>query len=135
MLLPLSYSRKKITTTKKNCDPIAFGDFSIVATESGRITHEQLVSLRHFFLHRFKKQAKVWLRTFSSTPITKKSDGVRLGTGKGPLKYWVCSVRSGQNLLEVKSCKNLTVFSMNFPVKCKLSINAFFLSKKSRWVL
>jgi large subunit ribosomal protein L16 len=132
MILPQNYSRKKITIIKKNSDSLAFGDFSIVAAESGRVTHEQLESLRRFFAHKFKKQAKVWLRTFSSTPITKKPEGVRLGIGKGPLKYWVCSVRAGQNLLEIKSCKNSTASLITPPAKHKLSINTFFLSKKFR---
>ena len=59
MLLQPSYCRKKITTTKKNGDSVALGDFSIVSRESGRVKHSQLQSLRFSLSRKLKKQAKV----------------------------------------------------------------------------
>ena len=59
MILQPSYCRKKITTTKKNVDSIALGDFSIVSRESGRVKRSQLESLRFYLSRKFKKQAKV----------------------------------------------------------------------------
>jgi ribosomal protein L16/L10AE len=54
-----SYSRKKITINKKNPESLALGDFSIVAKESGRLTHKQLDSLRRALLRKLKKEARV----------------------------------------------------------------------------
>ena len=135
MKLRLSYSRKKITTTKKSSDSLAFGDYSIASKRSGRITHNQLESLRFCLLRKFRKQAKFWFRVSSSTPITKKPEGVRLGIGKGPVKFYVCSVRAGQNLVEIKSNKSTKLVTTLPTFRSKLSINTFLLTKRSRWVL
>ena len=83
-----SYSRKKVKTIKKKqTDLLAFGDFSVVAQTSGRVTQKQLESFRCFIARTLKKEAKVWVCSFPSIPVTKKPDGVRLGTGKGSVKY------------------------------------------------
>lgn len=54
-----NFARKKIALNKKIIDPFALGDFSIVASESGRITNRQIESVRRLLRRYLKKQAKI----------------------------------------------------------------------------
>ena len=59
----------------------------LVAAESGKVTNFQLEALRRFLRRFLKKKAQIFFRVFPSVPITKKPNDVRLGRGKGNLKY------------------------------------------------
>jgi ribosomal protein L16/L10AE len=54
-----NYSRKKITVNQKQPDSFAFGDFSVVAKESGRVTQKQLEYLKRFLQRKLKKESKI----------------------------------------------------------------------------
>ena len=44
-------------------------------------------SIRRFLRRTLKKKAQIFFRIFPNTPITKKPNDIRLGRGKGNLKY------------------------------------------------
>ena len=102
-----SFSRKKQATFKSKTNKMNFGDFSLIALESGKITNFQIESIRRFLRRFLKKKAKINFRVFPSMPITKKPNEVRLGRGKGPLKYWACFINKGDCLLEIKGSNAL----------------------------
>ena len=58
-----------------------------VAKESGIITNFQLESIRRFLRRFLKKKAQLFFRIFPNISITKKPNEIRLGRGKGKLKY------------------------------------------------
>ena len=66
---------------------INFANLCIVAEQSGTLTNFQLEALRRFLRRYLKKKAQLFFRLFVSRPITKKPNEVRLGRGKGGLKY------------------------------------------------
>jgi large subunit ribosomal protein L16 len=49
-----------------------------------------------------KRKNKIKLFVNIDKPLTSKSLGVRMGKGKGSLKYWGCAVRKGQLLFQIK---------------------------------
>jgi large subunit ribosomal protein L16 len=76
--------------TAKNINKITnpqFANFCIVANQSGIITNFQMESIRRYLRRYLKKKAQIFFRIFPNTPITKKPNEVRLGRGKGNLKY------------------------------------------------
>jgi large subunit ribosomal protein L16 len=83
-----SFSGKKVSSKiagKKTL--LRFSSFCLVASESGIITNFQIESIRRFLRRFLKKKAQIFFRLFPNTPITKKPNEVRLGRGKGKLKY------------------------------------------------
>ena len=72
-------------------DPFAtvysFANLSIIAEQSGFLTNFQIEALRRFLRRYLKKKAQLFFRIFVNRPITKKPNEVRLGRGKGGLKY------------------------------------------------
>ena len=130
-----SFSRRKIKVDHKQPDFLSLGDFSIVAIEPGRVTSRQIEAVRRLLRRRLKKQARIWIRIFPSLPITKKPEEVRMGKGKGSVKYWVSPVRAGQILFEIKGCKHTVAKEAVDLAKVKLSVNTTFLYKHSRWIL
>ena len=49
-----------------------------------------------------KRGGKVWIRVFPDKPITKKPTETRMGTGKGPVEYYVAVVKPGRVLFEME---------------------------------
>ena len=64
-----------------------YGNIALVAKQSGKITNYQLEAIRRFLRRFLKKKAQIFFRIFPNTPITKKPNDVRLGRGKGNVKY------------------------------------------------
>jgi len=83
-----SFSGKKLIKDKIKKHVIQrFSNTCLIACESGIITNFQIESVRRFLRRYLKKKAQIFFRIFPNLPITKKPNEVRLGRGKGPLKY------------------------------------------------
>jgi large subunit ribosomal protein L16 len=80
---------------------LAFGDFGLVATESGRLTARQLEAGRIAISRSVKRGGKLWLRVFPHLPLTKKPAETRMGSGKGSPELWVCMILPGRVLFEM----------------------------------
>ena len=83
-------------------DRVAFGEFGMKATESGRITARQIEAARRTITRHIKRGGKVWIRIFPDKPITKKPLEVRQGKGKGNVEYWVAQIKPGMVLFELE---------------------------------
>eukprot|EP00798_Chlamydomonas_sp_ICE-L_P010404 gene10404-8352_t len=72
---------------------------------------------------KIKKSARLWIRIAATVPVTKKSEGVRMGKGKGAISFYCTPVRPGQILFEMDRLpKAVAVAAMNsiqakFPVR------------------
>jgi large subunit ribosomal protein L16 len=83
-----SFSGKKISANRQNDFNLnKYGNIALVAEESGKVTNFQLESTRRFLRRFLKKKAQIFYRIFPNIPITKKPNDVRLGRGKGNIKY------------------------------------------------
>jgi len=99
-----SFSAKKLTAkTVAKVKSNKYGNISLIAYETGKITNFQIESIRRFLRRFLKKKAQIFFRIFPNTPITKKPNDIRLGRGKGNLKYWACLVKKGTTLVEIRS--------------------------------
>ena len=80
---------------------LAYGDLGIQATDSGWITSNQIESARKAIVRETKRKGKTWLRVFPHKPITKKSDEVKRGGGKGEVNGYVAVIRRGTIIFEL----------------------------------
>lgn len=58
------------------------GNFAIQAAESGKLTYKQIEACRRTIRRGLGKLAKLWIRSFTSRPVTSKSIASRMGRVK-----------------------------------------------------
>ena len=80
---------------------LSFGSFGIKSLQSKWITGRQIEAARVAVTRHMQRQGQVWVRIFPDKPITKKPAEVRMGKGKGAVKYWAAVVKPGRIMFEV----------------------------------
>jgi large subunit ribosomal protein L16 len=78
------------------------GEYGLQATECGWLTSRQIEAARVAMTRFVKRGGKIWIRVFPDKPITKKPAETRMGTGKGPVEYYVAVVKPGRILYEME---------------------------------
>jgi large subunit ribosomal protein L16 len=97
------------------------GSFGLSATECGWLTSRQIEAARYV-----KRGGKLWIRVFPDKPITKKPAETRMGTGKGPVEYYVAVIKPGRVLFEIEgvtdeqAAKAFSLAAHKLPVSTKL---------------
>ena len=102
------------------------GDFGIVAMEPAWIRSNQIEAARVAINRYLRREGKVWIDMFPDKPVTSKPIGVRMGSGKGAVEYYVATVKPGRVLFEVagvpeeKAREALRLATHKLPIKCKI---------------
>lgn len=81
---------------------IAFGDFALQSQGQERITSRQIEAARQAMTRYIKRGGKIWIRVFPHTPVTRKPQDVKMGSGKGNPEFYVAKVRPGTILFEMQ---------------------------------
>jgi large subunit ribosomal protein L16 len=107
MLLPKKTKYRKVRIGKNEGNAtrgnyIAFGDFALQSQSNERITSRQIESARQAMTRYIKRGGKIWIRIFPHTPVTKKPQDVKMGSGKGNPEYFAAKVKAGTVLFEMK---------------------------------
>lgn len=80
---------------------ISFGNYGLQALENERITSRQIESARRAMTRYIKRGGKIWIRIFPHTPVTRKPQDVKMGSGKGNPEFFVAKVKVGTILFEM----------------------------------
>ena len=105
---------------------IAYGDYGLVATEPCWIRSNQIEAARVALTRYIKRGGQVWIKIFPDKPVSTKPIGVRMGSGKGAVEYWVAVVKPGRVLFEIggideANAKEALRLAMHkLPLKCKI---------------
>lgn len=112
-------NKKIIRKTYENkSNRVRFGDFGIQSLAYGFLTVKQIEAVRRTITGRLKRKVKVWIRAYPDYARTAKPKEVRMGRGKGNVDHWVCYVKPGRILFEVKSREPLTINeALKFSIK------------------
>ena len=145
MLMPKRVKHRKVMrgrmkgrATRGNF--LAYGDFGLVATEPCWMTANQIEAARIAMTRFIKRGGKVWIKVFPDTPITQKPLGVRMGSGKGNVEYWVAVVKPDRVLFEMSGVSEavareaLRLASHKLPCKTKVIVREGYVdpvNKKS----
>lgn len=81
---------------------IAFGEYALQAQGHDRITSRQIEAARQAMTRYIKRGGKIWIRIFPHTPVTRKPQDVKMGSGKGSPEFFVAKVRPGTILFEMQ---------------------------------
>ena len=135
MLLPKRVKHRKqhrgrMTGRAMRGNRIAHGDFGLVALEPAWITNRQIEAARIAMTRYIKRGGQVWIKIFPDKPITAKPLGVRMGSGKGAVEYWVAVVKPGRVMFEISGVPEetareaLRLASHKLPCNCKIVTKA-----------
>lgn len=104
---------------------IAFGDFALQSQANERITGRQIEASRQAMTRHIERGGKIWIRIFPHTPVTRKPQDVKMGSGKGNPEFFVAKVKAGTILFEMKGVKEevareaMRLASHKLPIKTK----------------
>ncbi len=107
MLMPKRQKHRKVFKGKIRGvatvgNQISFGQYGLQAQGHERITSRQIESARQAMTRYVKRGGKIWIRIFPHTPVTRKPQDVKMGSGKGNPEFFVAKVRPGTILFEMQ---------------------------------
>lgn len=80
---------------------VTYGDFGLMAETHGEFSARQIEATRKVLARSTKRAGQVWIMVFPDHPITQKAPGVKMGSGKGDIKEYVCKIQPGRILFEL----------------------------------
>jgi len=130
MLLPNRMKHRKVRKGKirgvaTSGNYIAFGDYALQSQSQERITSRQIEAARQAMTRYIKRGGKIWIRIFPHTPVTRKPQDVKMGSGKGNPEFYVAKVRPGTIMFEMQGVPEdvareaMRLASHKLPVKTK----------------
>lgn len=107
MLMPKRQKHRKVFKGKIRGvatvgNQISFGQYALQAQGHERITSRQIESARQSMTRHVKRGGKIWIRIFPHTPVSRKPQDVKMGSGKGNPEFYVAKVRPGTVLFEMQ---------------------------------
>lgn len=118
-------SIKKIT----NKSSLYFGKFGIKSLETKRMDPKTIEAIRRILTRKFRRKAKIRINTFPDIPVTQKSAESRMGKGKGAVQYWVCPIKRGQTLFQIKKISKISAKQVSKSLIYKIPQKIKFITK------
>ena len=134
MLMPKRQKHRKVFKGKirgvaTSGNFIAFGQYALQAQGHDRVTSRQIESARQAMTRYVKRGGKIWIRIFPHTPVTRKPQDVKMGSGKGNPEFFVAKVRPGTILFEMQGVTEEVAREAMRLAAHKLSVKTKFLVK------
>jgi len=107
MLMPSRTKFRKVRKgkihggTATSLETIAYGRYGLVSEQSDRISSRQIEAARQAMTRYVKRGGQIWIRVFPHTPVTRKPQDVKMGSGKGNPEFFVAKVKPGTVLFEM----------------------------------
>ena len=120
----------KIRGVSTSGNYIAFGDYALQCQDHDRITARQIEASRQAMTRHIKRGGKIWIRIFPHTPVTRKPQDVKMGSGKGSPEFFVAKVRPGTILFEMQGVTEEIAREAMRLAAHKLPVKTKFLSRE-----
>lgn len=107
MLMPSRTKFRKVRKgkihggTATSLSSIAYGRYGLVSLESQRVNSRQIEAARQAMTRYIKRGGQIWIRIFPHTPVTRKPQDVKMGSGKGNPEFFVAKVKPGTVMFEM----------------------------------
>jgi large subunit ribosomal protein L16 len=133
MLMPKRQKHRKVRKGRirgvaTSGNYIAFGEYALQSQGNERITARQIEAARQAMTRYIKRGGKIWIRIFPHTPVTRKPQDVKMGSGKGNPEFYVAKVRSGTIMFEMQGVPEpiareaMRLAAHKLPVKTKFLV-------------
>jgi large subunit ribosomal protein L16 len=137
MLLPRKTKFRKVRKGKikgnaTSGNTIAFGTYALISLGSERVNSRQIESARRAMTRYVKRGGKIWIRIFPHTPVTKKPNETKMGSGKGNPDVFVAKVKPGTVLFEMAEVSEeqareaMRLAANKLPIKTRFAVREDF---------
>ena len=135
MLLPKKLKYRKVRKGKNEGNAtrgnyVAFGDYGLQSQSNNDITSRQIEASRQAMTRHIKRGGKIWIRIFPHTPVTRKPQDVKMGSGKGSPEFFVAKVRPGTIMFEMQGVPEETAREAMRLAAHKLPVKTKFLVRE-----
>ena len=136
MLLPKKTKFRKVRKGKNGGvatrgNYLAFGDYGLQAVGNERITSRQIEAARTTMSRYIKRGGKIWIRIFPHTPVTRKPQDVKMGSGKGNPEFFVAKVKAGTVMFELQGVDEATAREAMRLAGHKMPVKTKFISREA----
>ena len=136
MLLPKKTKFRKVRKGKNDGVAtrghyLAFGDYGLQAVGNERITSRQIEAARTTMSRYIKRGGKIWIRIFPHTPVTRKPQDVKMGSGKGNPEFFVAKVKTGTVMFELQGVDEATAREAMRLAGHKLPVKTKFIMREA----
>jgi large subunit ribosomal protein L16 len=111
---------------------IAYGRYGLVSLESQRVNSRQIEAARQAMTRYNKRGGQKWIRIFPHTPVTRKPQDVKMGSGKGNPEFFVAKVKPGTVMFEMDGVPEETAREAMRLAGHKLSVKTRFAVKEEQ---
>ncbi len=84
-------------------DKLNYGVIGVIALSNFWFSSYQMEACRKTILRYTKRMGRIYSKVFPDKPISQRTEGSRMGTGKGSTSYWVMPIRKGKILFELRN--------------------------------
>jgi large subunit ribosomal protein L16 len=135
MLMPKRQKHRKVRKGRirgvaTSGNSIAFGQFALQAQGHERISARQIEASRQAMTRHIKRGGKIWIRIFPHTPVTRKPQDVKMGSGKGNPEFFVAKVKPGTIMFEMQGVQEDVAREAMRLAAHKLPVRTKFLVKE-----
>lgn len=120
----------RITGVATSGNTIAYGDYALQSRGNERLSSRQIEAARQAMTRHIRRGGKIWIRIFPHTPVTRKPQDVKMGSGKGSPEFFVAKVKPGTILFEMQGVDEATAREAMLLAASKLPIKTRFLVKE-----
>ena len=134
MLMPSRTKFRKVRKgrihggTASALSSLAYGRYGLISLESQRISARQIEAARQAMTRYVKRGGQIWIRIFPHTPVTRKPQDVKMGSGKGNPEFFVAKVKPGTVMFEMDGVPEATareamrLAGHKLPVKTRFAV-------------
>jgi len=135
MLMPKRQKHRKVRKGKirgvaTTGHYIAFGDYALQSQSQERVTSRQIEAARQAMTRYIKRGGKIWIRIFPHTPVSRKPQDVKMGSGKGNPEFYVAKVRPGTIMFEMQGVSEEVAREAMRLAAHKLPVKTKFLTRE-----
>lgn len=136
MLMPSRTKYRKVRKGKIHggtataLDTIAYGKYGLVSQQTERISSRQIEAARQAMTRYVKRGGQIWIRIFPHTPVTRKPQDTKMGSGKGNPEFFVAKVKPGTILFEMEGVSEEVAREAMRLAGHKLPVKTSFLIKE-----
>lgn len=138
MLMPSRTKFRKVRKgrihggTATSLSTIAYGRYGLTSLESQRINSRQIEAARQAMTRYVKRGGQIWIRIFPHTPVTRKPQDVKMGSGKGNPEFFVAKVKPGTIMFEMDGVSEDVAREAMRLAGHKLSVKTRFIVKEEQ---
>lgn len=118
--------KKSIATS--NID-LNFGNYGLKSLETKYLKDRQIEAALKEIKRILSKKGRVWLKIFPHLTRTKKSEGVRMGGGKGDIDHYAALVKTGTIIFEIDTHDEDLAYQALKSAGCKLPVKVKIIKK------